>query len=71
MFTIEQVSRLNDRMFQHPGVDMVHSTPNIDGDLCQFLKMTQLEYKNWISYGTIPNKTERHVIKNFGEYRNE
>ena len=25
MFTIEQVSRLNDRMFQHPGVDMVHT----------------------------------------------
>lgn len=52
-------------------VDQWHYSPNIDGDLCQFLKMTQLEYKNWISYGTIPNKTERHVIKNFGEYRNE
>lgn len=52
-------------------VDQWHSSPNIDGDSCQFLKMTQLEYKNWISYGTIPNKTERHVIKNFGEYRNE
>ena len=25
MFTIEQVNRLNDRMFQHPGVDMVHT----------------------------------------------